>query len=106
MADLLEPDELSRIKLNLETSRIAWKELLRFFAAGTVIVVSPQLDLIEVACHIANDNSAQIAEWMQMGHIAKVPDDLAREWLAADAVLWAAVVKPWILVQQKASDIH
>ncbi|MDP2827671.1 MAG: DUF2288 domain-containing protein [Sulfuricellaceae bacterium] len=106
MDDFLEPDELSKAKLNLETSRIAWKELLRFFAAGTVIVVSPQLDLIEVAYQIASDNQSQVAEWMQVGHIAKMPDDLAREWLEADTILWAAVVKPWVLVQQNASDIH
>lgn len=106
MADCLEPDDLSRTKLNLETSRIAWKELLRFFASGAVIVVSPQLDLIEVASQIASDNAAQVEQWMQGGLVAKVPDELAMEWLANDEVLWATVVKPWVLVQQSTAEFH
>lgn len=106
MADYLEPDDISRAKLNLETSRIAWKELLRFFASGTVIVVSPQLDLIEVAFQMACDNQLKIADWWLLGYIAKVPDNLAKEWLEADVVLWATVVKPWVLVQQPTGELH
>ncbi|MHB1590378.1 MAG: DUF2288 family protein, partial [Sulfuricella sp.] len=49
-------DDILRAELNRETARIAWKELLRFFAAGTVIAVSQDLDLIEVAIQISNDN--------------------------------------------------
>lgn len=106
MADCLEPDDLSRTKLNLETSRIAWKDLLRFFASGSVIVVSSQLDLIEVALQIAGDNTAQVAQWMQSGSLSKVPDELARAWLENDEALWATVVKPWVLVQQSTDEFH
>lgn len=92
-------DEITRTKVNLETAQIAWKELLRFFAGGLVIAVTPQLDLVEVALQMSQDNKPQIEQWLSEGKIARVSDELAREWLEADAVLWAVVVKPWIVVQ-------
>lgn len=97
------PDEITRAKVNLETAQIAWKELLRFFAGGLVIAVNPQLDLVEVALQMSQDNKTQIEQWMAEGKIAKVSDELAREWLEAEAVLWAVVVKPWIVVQLHAA---
>jgi hypothetical protein len=94
---------LLRAKINGETSRMPWKELLRFFASGAVIVVSDDLDLVEVAARIANDDKDAVAQWMAENRLGKVSDAQAGAWLEADASLWAVVVKPWILVQQKAS---
>jgi hypothetical protein len=99
----ISPDETTRTKVNLETAPIAWKELLRFFAGGLVIAVGSQLDLVEVALQMSQDNKIQIEQWLSEGKIAKVSDELAREWLDADALLWAVVVKPWILVQLHAA---
>ena len=42
------PEELARTKLNLETARMAWSELQRFFASGAAIYVSADLDLIQI----------------------------------------------------------
>lgn len=100
MTETEKPDGGLHTRLNLETSRIAWKELLRFFAAGAVIAVGEELDLVEAAAEIANDNAAQIERWMAQGKIGKVSDAQAKTWLEADAALWAVIVKPWILVQQ------
>ncbi|MHB1619822.1 MAG: DUF2288 domain-containing protein [Sulfuricella sp.] len=94
-------DDILRAELNRETARIAWKELLRFFAAGTVIAVSQDLDLIEVAIQISNDNKAQVEEWMLEKRVDKVSDAQAKDWLETDATLWTVVVRPWILVQQR-----
>jgi hypothetical protein len=93
-------DEILRARLNSETARIAWEDLLRFFAAGTVIAVSDELDLVEVAIQISNDNKALIEQWMLEKRVDKVSDAQAKDWLETDANLWAVVVRPWILVQQ------
>jgi hypothetical protein len=92
-------DELLRAKLNLETSQMPWKELLRYFAAGMVISVNHELDLVDVAMRIASDDKAAVAQWMSENRIAKVSDVQAEAWLDADVALWTVVVKPWILVQ-------
>jgi hypothetical protein len=93
-------NDLLRAKLNQETSQMQWTELQRFFAAGTVIAVSDDLDLIEVATSISNDDTKSVTQWMAENRIAKVSDAQATAWLEADAALWTVVVKPWILVQQ------
>ncbi len=88
-----------RATLNAETARFQWKELQRFFAAGSVIAVADGLDLVEVALRIASDDKAAVAQWMEQGRIGRVSDEQALAWLEQDAVLWTVVVKPWILVQ-------
>lgn len=100
MPELQHQDDILRARLNRETARIEWKELLRFFAAGTVIAVSEELDLVEVAIQISNDNKALIEQWMIDKRVDKVSDAQAKDWLETDATLWAVVVRPWILVQQ------
>jgi hypothetical protein len=98
--ELQHQNDILRARLNMETARIAWKDLLRFFAAGTVIAVSDELDLVEVAIQISNDNKALIEQWMIEKRVDKVSDAQAKDWLETDASLWAVVVRPWILVQQ------
>ncbi len=102
MPELPHQTDILRAKLNGETSQIAWTELLRFFAAGTVIAVSEDLDLVEVAIQISNDNKALIEQWMLEKRVDKVSDAQAKDWLKTEATLWAVVVRPWILVQQAA----
>jgi hypothetical protein len=96
----LSPEDFKRASVNLETARIAWKELQRFFASGSAILVSAELDLVEVAFQISEDNKAQVLEWMQTGQIVRVPDAQALAWYEADADVWAVVVRPYVLVQQ------
>ncbi len=91
--------DIDREKVNLETSQIAWKELQRFFANGTAVFITPDLDLVDVAYQFSIDNKAQAALWMQHNQVALVSDQQALNWLEADALVWAVVVKPWILVQ-------
>jgi len=88
-------------ELLLETAQISWRELQRFFASGHAIAVEESLDLIHVATQITNDNAAQIKNWMNAGLVDAVNDSQAKIWYEQDALVWALVVKPWVLVQQK-----
>lgn len=95
-----ENDTDLRLKINRETARLPWSELIKHFAAGTVVFVANDLDLVDVAVRISHDDKANIVQWMADGKIAKVSDQQAQAWLEADAGLWAAVVSPFVLVQQ------
>ncbi len=95
-------DEIYRAKMNLETSRIGWRELQRFFASGAAIFVSDELDLVEVAFQISEDNKEQVSAWMDAGQVARVADEQALEWFEGDADMWAVVVSPYVLVQRVA----
>jgi hypothetical protein len=101
-----ENDTELRDKINRETARLPWSELQRHFAQGTVVYVSTELDLVEVAVRISHDDKASISRWMGEGKVAKVTDQQAETWSAAEAVLWASVVSPFVLVQPQKSTLH
>ncbi len=86
-------------QINLETAQIHWHELQRFFASGNAISVDPTLDLTHVAAQIVADNAAQIKLWMDAGLVDAVKDTQAQLWYEQNALVWAVVIKPWVLVQ-------
>jgi hypothetical protein len=94
-----------RAKLNLETSKIRWKDLQTYFARGHVVRVSPALDLLEVAAELTADNKARFEHWMSADKVGEVTPDQARQWFDQDAELWAVVVAPWVLVQDRNDHI-
>ncbi|MRW93675.1 DUF2288 family protein [Duganella sp. FT80W] len=96
-----EKDLELRNKVNRETARLPWTELLKHFAQGNVVWVANSLDLVDVAVRISHDDKANISQWMSSGQIAKVNDQQAQDWLEANAQLWACVVSPFILVQEQ-----
>ena len=103
--ELLRQDrELKRGKIISETARIPWQELQRFFAAGKVMLVAPGLDLVDVAFALQEDDVDQVKSWTEALQVMPVPDDQAKDWIASDALLWAVVVKPWVLVQTIGPD--
>lgn len=86
-------------KLNLETAQITWKELEPYFAGGKVVSVDKSLDLLVVAEQIVADNAPLMKEWMDSDKVGQVSDTQAAQWSEQNSVLWAVVIKPWILVQ-------
>ncbi|WP_323814237.1 DUF2288 domain-containing protein [Cellvibrio sp. NN19] len=88
-------------QINLQTAQIRWHELQRFFASGNAIAVDASLDLTHVAAQIVADNAAQIKDWMEAGLVDAVKDTQAQQWYEQDALVWAVVIKPWVLVQAK-----
>ena len=92
------PEEILN-KINRETSKMQWTELLTFFAKGMAIYVSHNLDLIKVAYALAEDDKAQFEAWTKEGMVANVTDEQASAWHESNVVVWATVIKPWVLVQ-------
>ena len=85
--------------INLETAKIAWKDLEVYFAAGNVISVSSDLDLTEIALQITKDNAVSLKEWMSKGMIDVVTDEQAKDYADTETTVWAVVIKPWIFIQ-------
>jgi len=99
--ELLRQDrELKRAKINSETAKIPWLELQRYFAAGKVMQVSAELDLVDVAYAIEQDDIEQVQQWTVGNQLGPVSDEQARDWVSSEPSLWAVVIKPWVLVQE------
>lgn len=79
-----EETSLLYAKLLGETAQITWAELQPFFARGALLSVQPGEDMVGVA-------------------LAMAENDQAQDWQARDPLLWAVVVAPWVLVQERDS---
>jgi hypothetical protein len=91
--------DVFRAKVNLETAKMPWREMQRYFAGGVALYVSSELDLVEAAFKMSESNATLVRQWMEEGKFGKVSDEQARIWFESDAMLWAVVVSPWVLVQ-------
>jgi len=87
--------------LHAETAAIEWKDLERFFAKGNLLRISGDIDLVDVALEIANDNKICIEKWMSDDLLASVSNEEASLWSKGESNLWSVIVLPWILVQQR-----
>ena len=106
MASSDSPETL-KARLNLETSRIHWHDLQTYFARGQVVRVAPDLDLLDVAAELAADNATRFQQWMTEGTVGEVSPDIARAWYDRNAELWAVVIAPWVLVQDRSGpELH
>lgn len=87
------------------TARIDWKDLEPHFARGELLEVDASLDLVEVAQALIDDNSAAVKGWMQQNLLTSLADARAADWHQRDPdTLWAVVIRPWVLVQERAAD--
>lgn len=89
--------------LHAETARVQWQELEVHFARGVVIRVDSELDLIKVAVDIANDDKPAVERWIAAGQVEHLGMETARDWNERDPELWAVVVAPWVVVQERVS---
>lgn len=62
----------------------------------------PALDLIAAAEAVASDDGAKVAAWLAEDKVAKLSETRALDIFERDPQLWAVVVSPWILIQERA----
>ncbi len=90
-----------RHTLNSETAPVQWKELEPHFARGVLIRVSPTLDLLNVGVAFSQDKQLQVKGWLVAKEVMVASIAEAKDWAERDPDLWAVVVSPWILVQER-----
>ena len=102
MAD--QPEDRATLLRNeymSQTARINWHDLQTYYAHGSVVAVSAELDLVEVAVQLGLDNTDQFQDWIAEHKVTPVHDEQALAWYQANQELWAVVAPPWVLVQQR-----
>lgn len=91
-------------KLLGETAPITWQELQPFFARGSLMLVDGHHDLIEVAQAVAQNDKAAVAAWLAGGQLYPASDAIAEDLHARAPQLWAVVIAPWVLVQERLTE--
>ena len=57
---------------------------------------------VEAAEGMAEDNREKVAAWLAAGSLGEVSATRALDLVERDPSLWAVVVSPWILIQERA----
>ena len=96
-----EAEKVLRAKINLETAEINWHDLQVFHAKGHVIHINESLDIVDVAYQLSIDNKVLLEKWQTENVVAAVTDEQALSWYENKTDLWAVVVRPWVLVQNR-----
>jgi len=87
------------------TARIEWKTLEPHFARGELLWVDNRLDLVGAAQALIQDDRDAVAQWMERGLLGRLSDEQAADWHQRDPdALWAVVIRPWVLVQERSAD--
>jgi len=97
----VDRESLLRQEFHSQTARINWHDLQAYYAHGSVVAVSAELNLVEVAVQLGLDNTEQFQQWIAEHLIAPVGDAQALAWYEANPSLWAVVAPPWVLVQER-----
>lgn len=86
--------------LNEQAGKMVWAELEKHFARGVVIKIAVDMDLIDVAATIIEDNKTQIEEWMALSKVSNVTAEDAKNWVERQPEFWGVVAAPWVVIQE------
>jgi len=86
-------------QLNLETAEVYWPEIQLFFAQGRLLVVATNLDLVEVASLIADNQADQLKILIDNKQVSFASPEWVKNNCDDSTLLWAVVVAPYVLTQ-------
>ena len=92
-------DEL-REKLAEELDTVDWRALRPQLGRDSVILVAPELELVDVAWCVAKDRSAEVAGWIAAGELRKpTAAELAAWERELEKPFRMLIVAPYVLIQ-------
>jgi hypothetical protein len=78
-----------------------WNWLAPHARRDSVIVVGPELDLLDVAVAIANDNTTSVQHWIAEALIYKPSPTQLSDWNQNQTKRFSAlIIQPYVLVQE------
>ncbi len=82
-----------------QLAEIEWQDLIPHAQRDAVIIVHPQLDLIEVGCAIASDNSSLVQNWISEQLIKKPSSEELSQWNKKPNTKFnTLIVQPFVIV--------
>ncbi len=94
-----------RAQLDENLDEAEWGWLIPHVQKDSVIVVSAELDLIDVGVAIASDKVSQVQNWIDEALIAKPSAAQMGEWnIEREKRFNTLIVQPFVLVQEKAAE--
>ena len=92
-------DEI-RKQLQEELDTVDWRALRTQLRRDSVILVAPELDLVEVAWCVVKDRSAAVADWINAGALRKPAAGELTTWeRELEKPFRMLIVAPYVLIQ-------
>lgn len=90
-----------RAELAENLDQAEWDWLLPHVMRDAVVVVANELDLLDVAVAIANDNVGEVQHWISEQLISKPSSTQMSDWNGDRTKRFhALIVQPYVLVQE------
>ncbi len=84
-----------------DLAEVNWRELKIHLQRDAIIIVAAELDLIEVAVAVANDDKARVETWIAENQLVKPTVEQLESWeQEPDNRFQMLIVQPFILVQE------
>ena len=83
-----------------DLAEVSWKELRVHLQRDALILVAADLELIEAAVAVADDDKDRVTEWIGASRIGKPTADQLRLWESEpEQSFRMLIVQPFILIQ-------
>jgi hypothetical protein len=83
-----------------DLAEVSWRELKIHLKRDAIIIVDVDLNLIDVAVAVANDDKPLVETWIGEKQLGKPTEDHLRNWeKKSDNRFKMLIVQPFILVQ-------
>ena len=92
-----------REKFVQDLAEVDWKSLRIHLQRDALILVDNRLELVEVACGVADDAAGEVGGWISQGLLTKPSADQLSGWEAQlDKPFRMLIAAPYILIQEVA----
>jgi hypothetical protein len=96
------PDMRTELTQNIDEAQ--WDWLIPHVQRDAVIIVSSQINLVDVGVAIASDNIPTVQNWIDDALLAKPSNEQVGEWNVNRSKRFnTLIVQPYVLVQEKGS---
>ena len=89
-----------RTHLEEEVLATTFSDLAPHFARGALLVARGDLDLVEAAIALAQDDVTRVEAWLADGALTRPTDAQASAWAEASPRFQFLIVQPWVLAQE------
>lgn len=89
-----------RERLARDLAEVSWKDMRVHLQRDVIILVAEDLDLVDVAVDVAQDNKHQVSLWISSGQLTKPSREQIDQWEhQLDKPFRMLIAQPYILAQ-------
>ncbi|MCA9566718.1 MAG: DUF2288 family protein [Myxococcales bacterium] len=89
-----------REKLRAEVLACRWADLEPHHTRGGLLLVRPDLDLLEAGVALATDRTDRVEIWLTVGRLGRPNGPAVADLTARDPRFQVVIVQPWVLAQE------